>query len=161
MAFVIIFVLAFVMGSGSPLDFLFPTETPTPTATYTPSNTPTLTSTVTYTPSVTPTATIAVSNENIKVSSPQPFDEVSSPIQIKGEARVFENIVNFRLLDSSGKEVTDGSAYAQSPDVGQWGDFAQNLYFKPQTGNGTLEVFWYSPKDGSDLDKIVIPIRFK
>jgi len=158
LGFFILAAVGFLAAREGLLPF-FATQTPTPTQTFTSTNTPT--ETQTFTPSVTPTPTVATSNVNIKVTSPAPYGEVSSPIQIRGEARVFENIVNFSLKDASGAEITTGSAYANSPDVGLFGSFEEDLYFSTSAKEGTLEVFWYSPKDGSEIDKIIIPLRFK
>ena len=64
-------------------------------------------------------------------------------------------------MDSQGNTFATGNAYANSPDVGQWGAYEKDLYFDTDAKAGTLEVFWFSPKDGSEIDKVSIPIKFK
>jgi hypothetical protein len=42
-----------------------------------------------------------------------------------------------------------------------WGGFSTSLSFtSPGSGDGFLEVYWVSPKDGSDMDTIRIPVNF-
>ena len=72
---------------------------------------------------------------------------------------MFENTVHFRLLDSTGAEIAEGFATAESRDVGQFGPFRGELNFLSETDQqGTLEVFWLSAEDGSEVDKLTIPV---
>jgi hypothetical protein len=80
---------------------------------------------------------------------------------IAGVARVFENQFAIRLIDSDGTKLKETSAYASATDAGLFGPFNLNLdYPAPKGTNGTLEVFNYSPKDGSEVDKVTIPVNF-
>jgi hypothetical protein len=98
-------------------------------------------------------------SENIVVYMPRVNERVGTPLVIQGQARVFENTVNFRLLDASGKEIAEGFATADSPDVGQFGSFRGELNFISETDQkGTLEVYWLSPQDGSETDKLTVPV---
>ncbi len=99
---------------------------------------------------------------NIKVSQPQVDSLVSSPLLVKGEARVFENTFQMVLKDADGKEVVKKTATAAASDVGQFGAFGELLLFdQPKTDTGTLEVFDYSAKDGAVQDLVQIPVKFK
>lgn len=98
---------------------------------------------------------------NIKVSQPLPLQTVSSPLAVRGEARVFENNVEYRLTESDGTVLAEGFATAQAPDIGQFGPFEATIGFNTETEVGTLEVFSTSPKDGSEINKVTIPLIFR
>jgi len=96
----------------------------------------------------------------IWVTSPEPGQKIASPLQISGSARVFEAAVNARILDNAGKELARGYATASEGAPGR-GDFVFTLPFTPTTaGSGKVEVFWASPKDGKELDMVVIPVTW-
>jgi hypothetical protein len=102
-----------------------------------------------------------VSSENITVTSPAPGEKVTSPMIVRGRARVFENLVNIRLRAADGEVITETFASANAPDVGQFGDFEISVNFtQPTQDSGTLEVFSQSPKDGSEINKVTIPVSF-
>lgn len=99
---------------------------------------------------------------NIKVSAPEAYTGVASPLTVQGEARVFENVVNLRLKDANGQTLVESTATAASPDVGQFGPFTASLTFTATPGTtGTLEVFTTSAKDGSEVDKVTLPVTFR
>lgn len=82
------------------------------------------------------------------------------PLLLKGSARVYEGTVSARLLDSENKIIAEGRATASCSAPGR-GDFEMKLtYTSPGKGHGILEVYWVSPKDGSQLDTVRIPIEW-
>lgn len=98
---------------------------------------------------------------NLVLMEPYSGESVSSPIKVSGEVRVFESVVSLRLRDADGHILFDGIAMAQSPDMGQFGPFEREiayLYQKPTDTTVWLDVFWNSPKDGSEMDLISIPL---
>ena len=98
---------------------------------------------------------------NIIVTTPSQNDAITNPVAITGTARVFENVINYRIKDSAGVVLASGHAVAKSPDVGQFGRFEiQAPYKTPKTRYGVLEIYWYSPKDGAEIDKQVIYVKF-
>lgn len=107
-----------------------------------------------------PTPTI--SDQNIRVTKPSNDEQVILPFIIRGEARVFENQLAYRLKDGEGKLLAEGAAIAHSPDVGQFGPFEIVISTLEigKSKRGVLEVFSESAKDGSEINKIVIPIKF-
>ncbi len=120
------------------------------------------------TPSPTPYPNPSISPEpvpqaNIVVTSPLENDTVpSTSLKVSGQARVFENVVQIRLKEKSGKLLAQTIVEAKSPDVGQFGPFEKTLtYAKPTDKQGVLEVFTLSAKDGSEIDKVVININFQ
>lgn len=98
---------------------------------------------------------------NIEVLSPRGGDKIKPNFAVKGNARVFENVVSIRLTDSQGVILVETSTMANAPDVGQFGPFEKMLEFQTTDTEGTLEVFQYSAKDGSEIDKVRVPILFK
>jgi hypothetical protein len=99
---------------------------------------------------------------NIIVSQPTNQAEIGLPVIISGEARVFENTFSYRIKDAQGKILMENQAMANAPDAGQYGQFEISInYPQPGTANGTIEVFEYSAKDGSEINKVTIPIVFK
>ncbi|NPV74353.1 MAG: spore gernimation protein [Pelotomaculum sp.] len=97
---------------------------------------------------------------SIWVTSPVPGQKVTSPIEVRGSARVFGATVNARLLDGSGRELARGTA-AAAQGAPLRGDFILSLPFHAvPPGSGNLEVYWISPRDGSELDKIIVPVSW-
>ena len=97
----------------------------------------------------------------IIVTLPQSNQRVGSPIIIQGEARVFENTINYRLLSESGEVLAEGFTTADAPDVGTWGRFRGELMYEVDTeGRGVIEVFEESARDGSEIHKVSIPVRY-
>ena len=98
---------------------------------------------------------------NVIVFSPAPNEEISSPITIRGEARVFESTFAYRLYDGDVGLLFEGHAMTASPDAGLFGPFEViKTYPPPKSQGGTLEVFEYSAKDGSEINKVVVPVKF-
>jgi hypothetical protein len=99
---------------------------------------------------------------NITVSSPKPNAVVRTPLMIKGTARVFEGEVSWRLKDMDGTVLAVGHTTAAAADVGQFGPYsATSAFTAPKGAIGMLEVFDISAKDGSEIDRVVVPVRFK
>jgi len=115
--------------------------------------------------SVTPPADqppVATSSASIRVSAPVPYQDIGVPVVIQGEARVFENVFQWRVRDEDGTILVEGHDMADAPDVGQFGPFSVTAsYPAPKGDHGTVEVFAYSAKDGSEVDTVSIPVNFK
>lgn len=107
------------------------------------------------------TGSLTSESGNVIVESPVANEEISSPLKISGQARVFENRLNYRLNDGEGSVLAQGNITADSLEAGQFGQFSVEVnYLKPKSRQGTLEVFDYSAKDGSEADKVTIPVKF-
>jgi hypothetical protein len=103
-----------------------------------------------------------IKEPDILVYFPIPNQDITSPFEIIGEARVFENVLNYRITDYDGTILAENMAYANSSDVGLYGRFDITAkYSKPGTETGYVEVFDYSAKDGKEIDKVVVPVKFK
>ena len=102
-----------------------------------------------------------VSEPAIWVTSPVSGQIISNPVEIKGSARVFEATVSYRIKDASGKILADGFTNASEGAPGR-GDFTTKVGFTTAgPGQGLLEVFEVSMKDGSDRNKVIIPVKWK
>jgi LysM repeat protein len=95
----------------------------------------------------------------IIVRQPQPYDIVDDPIGVCGIGTGFEGSFVARVRDANGVELV-----VHPVQVGSMG-IMSNFYAElpcgiPPTPQGILEVFDISAKDGSELDKVVVPIVF-
>ncbi len=106
---------------------------------------------------------ISTESANIKVLAPAPYAEITSPLIVSGEARTFEQSYAYRLVDENGDMLVEGFGTANATDIGIFGPFESTITFaKPQSAKrGVLEVFQYSANDGSEIDKVSIPVVFK
>lgn len=99
---------------------------------------------------------------NISVRTPQPNTFVKSPLVVEGLGRAFEQNAVVRLKDGKGVEITKIAVTGTAPDAGIYGPYRAELTFeKPKTKTGTLEIFQNSPKDGKEIDKVTVPVRFE
>lgn len=110
-----------------------------------------------------PAENVEVPMVNIQVSSPVNNQKVGLPLVVQGQARVWENTVNIRLLEKKSRRVlVEDFVTADAPDMGEFGPFSKELYYPtPKESEGILEVFDYSAKDGTEQDKVIIPVIFE
>jgi hypothetical protein len=95
----------------------------------------------------------------IVVLDPAIGQRVTSPITVTGTADVFEATVNARLLDAAGRPIATAFTTA-SCGSGCRGDFRIRLPYRSAGGRpATVEVYWVSPKDGSSLDTVRVPVH--
>lgn len=101
---------------------------------------------------------------NVRVTEPASGGTVGLPLVIRGQARAFENNVNWRLRDQDGTTLAEGFATADAPDVGQFGAFSVSSSYSQPRGTrgtrGTVEVFTTSAENGSEQDRVSIPVSF-
>ncbi len=103
----------------------------------------------------------------IRLTTPQPNTEITSPLIVTGEARgnwYFEASFPVRLLDGTGKEIAVTPAQAK----GDWmtTNFvpfrAELTFVAPSTKEGTLVLQKDNPSGlPGNADEVKIPIRFK
>ena len=113
--------------------------------------------------SETPTPTSVVTGPSIHVFSPQPGEEVGLPVIIKGEARTFEAAFSYRIKNSKGAVLVEGhSMTTGTEDYPAFRPFEVSVnYPDPKTASGSVEVFESSAKDGSEINKVIVPVIFK
>jgi hypothetical protein len=105
--------------------------------------------------SVVPTAPIII-------TSPQALELVKSPLMVTGRAIAFENTIAWRLRDQSGTQLASGTVMTNAPDVGKYGDYFISIPLPknvPQTI--IIDVFERSAKDGSEINKVSVPVVTK
>lgn len=84
-----------------------------------------------------------------------------NPFKFSGTTVAFENVVSWNVVQSDGKIVASGTAYVNSPDMGQPGGFSVKAFWDtiPTTVTGTLNVFEASAKDGSPIHAVAVPVE--
>lgn len=97
---------------------------------------------------------------SITVHHPQPHDIVDDPVRICGVGTGFEGTIQVRIRDAQGVELAQ--SHIQAGGTGIWGNFHAtfDLGGIPATAPGILEVFEQSARDGSEINKVVVPIVF-
>lgn len=99
-------------------------------------------------------------NDSIKVTSPKINEQIKSPVQISGQAAIFEAQFNARIKDNSGLVLAE--AQLRTEEGQTMSPFSAKIkYKKPSRGEGIVEVFDISAKDGSEINKVSIPVIFQ
>jgi hypothetical protein len=101
----------------------------------------------------------AVRSENIIVAEPAVGADVTSPVRITGQARVYEGTVQVQVRDARGRVV--GKGFTTALDAGpNWGAFFVELPFQATEDGepGSVEVFSESARDGSVENLVAIPV---
>lgn len=103
-----------------------------------------------------------VSSPNIIIITPENNGIVKNNFQIKGVARVFENVLQVQVVDKKTKQIIFNSPVMARPlDIGLFGPFEITVDFPYQNNVNQIEVsaFQYSAKDGSVIDKTTINLE--
>jgi spore germination protein GerM len=97
----------------------------------------------------------------ILVESPTLGQTVGSPLRITGTANVFEAVFRINIVDWDGLIIADQTVMASS-GTGTRGTFDVTIPFEVgRAGIGALIVFADSPKDGSQIDVVEIPLQLE
>ncbi|MEK7546667.1 MAG: Gmad2 immunoglobulin-like domain-containing protein [Patescibacteria group bacterium] len=104
--------------------------------------------------------TLETSNKFAEINSPIPYAVITNPVAVSGKSNFFEANTRIRIKDADGNILADTFVTAAG-----WMDktypFSRKISFsEPKTGKGFIEVFESSAKDGSEINKIAIPILF-
>lgn len=100
--------------------------------------------------------------KDIYLSSPWSEDRVSGTFRIVGSAKgAFENTLVARLKNANGEVILETPIIYDSPGDGGLGYFDVSVTFSTATSSGLLEVFYTSAKDGSIVDLVSVPLKFK
>jgi len=99
-------------------------------------------------------------NDSIKVIAPKANDQIKSPVQVSGQAAVFEAQLHARIKDNSGLILAEAQFVTREGQT--MSPFSTKIkYKKPSRNKGTIEIFEKSPKDGAEIHKISIPVVFQ
>lgn len=104
---------------------------------------------------------------NILIYTPQDMEEITDNFKLSGIARVFENTFSFRIKNSRTNTIyAESSTVTDTGEMGKYGDFNFNINFSGNApdlkpgDNLILEVFQYSPKDGEEIDKATVNLKY-
>lgn len=100
----------------------------------------------------------------IEVYLPAAGDQtVGTKFVIYGKGRAFENTINYRISDDSGKQLYLGSFMTNAPDAGIFGYFDQEIdlakLLKTIPPVIRLDILELSAKDGSDIHKTSLKLN--
>jgi nucleoid-associated protein YgaU len=95
----------------------------------------------------------------ISVRQPLPHDIVDDPIKVCGIGSGFEGQFAARMRDQDGAELVQVNVNGPGAVLFNF-QIQIALPGVPSTTRGTLEVFEFSAKDGSEINKQVVPIIF-
>ena len=106
---------------------------------------------------------VAISDsQELIISTPRPGDTITTPIKINGLVRAFENRVGMRLKNQDGVVVRETKFTAKQGEIGTYISLGVDFTFAqpavPQ--DGTFEIFTFSARDGSEINKVIIPVKF-
>jgi len=105
-----------------------------------------------------PSGSVETPPPPILVSEPSPGDRFASGDAVAGTADVFEATVSIRLLDEDGDELVETFATATCGS-GCRGDYSKRIRFQiDREQPGTLVLFEVSAEDGSETNKVTIPV---
>jgi peptidoglycan hydrolase-like protein with peptidoglycan-binding domain len=96
---------------------------------------------------------------DIVIEQPQPFDIVDDPIKLAGMGQAFEATIATRARDADGNQIARSFVMGGSAAIANF-QGSLGMGATPPTPQGTLEVFEVSAKDGSELNKVTVPITF-
>lgn len=98
-------------------------------------------------------------NKAFEIERPGPFVRVEDSLRVTGKARVFEG--SFQMILEDGHRVL-AEKVMQVEGAPAWSQFDVELLLEetPSSPNGTLLLYEESAKDGSEVNRIVIPVRF-
>lgn len=84
---------------------------------------------------------------------------MASPFLVQGMARVFEANVQFALKNAQGQEIARGFTTA-SAGAPEWGAYSAAISYRltETKQNGVIEVFSQSPRDGSVINLVRVPV---
>lgn len=108
-----------------------------------------------------------VNQPNIVIYAPTANAKISNYFIVKGIARVFENTFSIRLKNvASGQTYFEKSFMTKTGGAGQYGEINSAISLGDVSStiddktNLLLEVFEYSAKDGTETNKITVPLIF-
>jgi hypothetical protein len=93
----------------------------------------------------------------IFLEEPAVGDTIHSPLYLAGLSNTFEAVFQVQVIDSQGHIVADQQVRATA-GTGTWGSFEVRLHLNAPSGPGKIVAFEMSPKDGSHIHQIQVPV---
>jgi len=102
---------------------------------------------------------LPASNSAVIVAEPLVGSSVTSPLTVRGWARIFEGTVQIRLEDGHNVLFEGFTTANDGPPA--WGEFEITIEFDPPTSPVlTLLVYEQSARDGSEVNRALIPLEW-
>jgi hypothetical protein len=100
-------------------------------------------------------------SDTVAVYSPKPGD-TGRQFTVTGLSRTYEGTTQWRVVDRARREVASGFTTASRGTSAVWGTYQISVQL-PATvsGNVTLEVWWGSPRDGSEMGLVQVPLTVR
>ena len=118
----------------------------------------------TPTPTATPTARpspVVSAKGFITMTSPTVNGKLQSPVVITGDASVFEAALQWRISDTGGRVIAEGSTTASLGAPGR-GTYSVSVpYTVTAETVAFVEVFSRSPKDGNIDELVRVPVTLR
>lgn len=100
--------------------------------------------------------------DNITIDNIKSGDLIKSPVLVKGRGTAFENTLIVELRNSKHETVIKEFTTIKNSKVGEDGEYLITLHFQfRNTEEGYVAVYESSAKDGSELNLVEIPVKFK
>jgi hypothetical protein len=98
-----------------------------------------------------------VETSNIRIENPRALSIISSPLKISGTVQVYEASFKVRIVDKSNTVLANEQVMASDFN---WGAFNKNIAFKAPkaAGKGTVQFYYNSAKDGSEILLGTVPV---
>jgi hypothetical protein len=81
---------------------------------------------------------------------------------VSGLSRTYEATTAWRVVDSTRRVIAQGFTTASRGTSAVWGTYQFAVQLPATTiGNVTLEVYWASPRDGSEVDVVQVPLAVR
>jgi hypothetical protein len=97
-------------------------------------------------------------SDTVAVYSPKPGD-AGRQFTVSGLSRTFEATTAWRVVDSAGRVLAQGTTTASRGTSAVWGTYQISVQLPASaSGNVTLEVYWASPRDGADTGLVHVPL---
>lgn len=100
-------------------------------------------------------------SDTVVVYSPRAGDS-GRQFTVSGLSRTYEATTQWRVVDPVRREVASGFTTASRGTSAVWGTYQISVQL-PATvsGNVTLEVYWGSPRDGSEVGLVQVPLTVR
>lgn len=100
---------------------------------------------------------------NIIVYLPPARAILNSPFIVSGIAKVFENNINLKVINAKGQTVWTGFVTANAPTTGSYGGWSTTVDLSGAEVVADqrieLQVYQSSASDGSEVDKVAVPLQ--
>ncbi|MGH2490888.1 MAG: Gmad2 immunoglobulin-like domain-containing protein, partial [Candidatus Limnocylindria bacterium] len=100
-------------------------------------------------------------SDTVAVYSPKPGD-TGRQFTVSGLSRTYEATTQWRVVDSTRRELAKGFTTASRGTSAVWGTYQFSVQLPASvSGNVTLEVYWGSPRDGADTGLVQVPLTVR